>query len=65
MEPREVAQEAITESQCSDRIVHLPYSAAIAEELLALADDSADTDSETEYWGRDDHGAWRVHMDHA
>lgn len=58
---REVA-DAIRLSHEEDRTVTLPWSRAAETELLALSDDSADTEGEQEYWGEDDGGRWRVHL---
>ena len=68
----EDVEPAIRESIMETRIVHLDWTQAREDELLALCDDSADhDDGGQEYWGTvsddDDEtdlpwGQWRVHL---
>jgi hypothetical protein len=54
---------AIAESVTRNDIIDVPYDAEVADELLVLSDDSADTEAVTEYWGTTEDGdPWRVHM---
>ena len=52
------AAELIAQSERNDEIVHAPYDAAIAADLLADSDDCAENGDVTEYWGE----SWRVHL---
>lgn len=57
------AQQAIETSIMENRTVHLDYDAATMQELLVESDDSADSETETEYWGTTEEGSeWRVHV---
>lgn len=59
----QTVRQAIRDSIARDEIVHLEHDAAVVNELTALADDSADTAGEHEFWGEDNDGSsWRVHV---
>ena len=63
MKTEKTITDAIAESQIRDRIVTLERTAELAAELDALADDSCDSSGITEYWGHDEDGDWRIHLD--
>lgn len=56
------ARAAITESIAHDRIVHLDWDPDTHEDLALLAEGSADTDTEHEFWGTTGGHTWRVHV---
>lgn len=58
------AADLIAASVREDRIVHAPWTEALATDLLVESDDSADNGSEREFWGTTLAGdAWRVHLE--
>ena len=63
------ADEAIAASIDQDAIIHLPWTAALEEDLLAACEDGAEYESRVgrgethEFWGSiGPGGAWCVHL---
>lgn len=58
------AQETIVRSTRHNEIVHLPFDAMVAEELLVECDEHVTNGAVEEYWGTCEGGAtWRVHLE--
>ena len=63
MKSNMTAQDAIETSQIRDEIVHLGWTAERATHLLRVAEDSVLNDDTYEFWGEDDGGTWRIHLE--
>ena len=58
------AEDLITESVMQNRIVTVPYTRQIDEDLSGLCDDGAEGSQVHEYWGTDEwSNDWRVHLE--
>ena len=58
------AVELIAASITHTAIAHAAFTPGLAVSLMALSDDSAETENVLECWGTDDEGnAWRVHLE--
>lgn len=56
-------QQAIEQSIRTNLIVRLPFSTDAETDLLCASEDSAETETEVEFWGVDCEGDdWRVHL---
>ena len=54
----EAALRLIYQSRERDEVARAPWSEELVCWLAVMSDDSAETDTEAEYWGAD----WRVHL---